>query len=223
MPGRGRAPQLWCGKGLHRLDDPENVYVSRTTSRSSGIKRQCRPCTRKRDHKKRFRPRLHYRPTPQQYAILQLLADGLTVEEIAETMVLSVPTIAGHLQDIHRKYGVKNHAAAVAQALKRGMVQPDRKTAKRLPYRIHSKHIEALRVLIRSERMSYRGYDKRLPVLLDACMSWTEAHAVSVLWAAGRLTAKDVPQTRNEYRRWTAGRRKPKEDAAAWKKSMGGA
>ncbi|WP_340376451.1 LuxR C-terminal-related transcriptional regulator [Streptomyces sp. SS7] len=216
---RGRGPQQWCGKGLHSFDDPENVYLSREAN--GRVKRACRPCTRERCRKP-FRPYLNYRPTPQQLAILQCLADGLTVEETAEHMQFSVANIAGHLQSVHRKYGVKNHAAAVAQALKRGLIRPDKATAKRLPYRIPRKHVEALRVLMRSERMAYRPYDKRLPELLDACMSWTEAHAVSVLWAAGRLTNKDVPQTRNQYRRWSE-RRKPKEDAATWVQSMGGA
>jgi DNA-binding CsgD family transcriptional regulator len=215
---RGRRKQEWCGKGLHRLDDPANVYVS--TNAAGRVKRTCRPCERARRRQaaspKPYRPHLYYRPTPQQLAILQCLADGLTVEETAERMQFSVANIAGHLQAVHRKYGVSNHAAAVAQALKRNLIQPDRATAKRLRRRVHVKHVEALRRLIRSERMAYRPFDRRLVEMLDVTLSWTEAHAVSVLWAAGRLTNRDVPQTRNQYRRWTE-RRKPKGDAVTWK------
>jgi DNA-binding CsgD family transcriptional regulator len=226
MPGKGRPPQTWCSAGLHRLDDPTNVYLSRTDTRTSGIKRQCRPCAldrRKQRERagKPFRPYLSYRVTPQQLAILQCIADGLTVEETAERMYLAVPTIREHLKSTRRKYGVTNDSAAVAQALKRNLIQPDRATAKRLPHRILSVHIHALRALIRSERRSYRPYDKRLPALLDACMSWTEPHAVSVLWAAGRLTNRDVPQTRNQYQRKKG--RKPREDTATWLANTDGA
>ena len=48
--------------------------------------------------------------------VLQLLADGLTYREIAETMFVSVNTVKSHLKSIYGKLGGHNRREAMAQA-----------------------------------------------------------------------------------------------------------
>ena len=48
--------------------------------------------------------------------MLQLLADGLTYREIAETMFVSVNTVKSHLKSIYGKLGGHNRREAMAQA-----------------------------------------------------------------------------------------------------------
>ena len=48
--------------------------------------------------------------------VLQLLAEGLTYQEIAQTMFVSVNTIKSHLKSIYGKLGVHNRREAVARA-----------------------------------------------------------------------------------------------------------
>ncbi|MEU4150842.1 LuxR C-terminal-related transcriptional regulator [Streptomyces sp. NPDC026659] len=162
-----------------------------------------------------------YRPNPQQITYVQALADGLSVEEIAEREHVTPNTVHNGMVELRRKWGVSSNAAAVAQGLKRGVLRADRATAKRLPRRISPRHVEDVRALVRGERLPHKGHKQALWRLLDPLMSWSEAHAVSVLWAAGRITSRDVPQTRNRYRRRRTG--KPKEDAAAWTATTMGA
>ncbi|MEU0808660.1 LuxR C-terminal-related transcriptional regulator [Streptomyces sp. NPDC005970] len=256
-----RRIQTMCGAGLHRLDNPRNVYV--TFDKVSGkYRRKCRPCAlaRKRrataerdqgqparrelpwwqqlewagphraasasgraDRRKHtvqtYAPTGHpmeYRPTRQQLEYLQALADGLTVLEVAERLYVSLNAVHNGLYDLRRKYGVGSNAAAVAQGLKRGTIRPDRKTGKGLPRNNSVRtHTRSIRALVRGERAPYRGNAAALARELDTLLSWSEAHAVSVLWGAGRLTSRDVPQTRNRYRRRIKKRR---EDKATWKK-----
>ncbi|MBW8087767.1 helix-turn-helix transcriptional regulator [Streptomyces hygroscopicus subsp. hygroscopicus] len=253
-----RQPQTMCGAGIHRLDDPRNVYVTFDRQRGA-YRRKCRPCelARKRraavegaqveparhtrpwwlqlewtgphrarstsgraDRRRRtvqaYAPSGHpmeYRPTAQQLVYLQALADGLTVEEIAERLCVTPNAVRNGLDAIRRKYGVSSTPAAVAQGLKRGAIRPDRKTGKRLPRSNAVRtHVRSIRALVRGERPPHKGHAVALGRELDVLLSWSESHAVSVLWGAGRLTSRDVPQTRNQYRR----RVKKREDAASW-------
>jgi len=156
-----------------------------------------------------------YRVTAQQVVYLQGLADGLTTEEVAEQEHISPNAVRLALGEVRAKYGVSSNAAAVAQGLKRGVLTADRATARRLPYRVPAVPVEDIRALVRGERLPHKAHAARIWRTLDPLMSWTEAHAVSVLWAAGKITSRHVPQTRNRYRR----RRIPKrtEDRATWK------
>lgn len=60
--------------------------------------------------------------TARELEILRLAADGLSAPEIAERLVVSVTTVKTHLQHIYGKLEVSDRAAAVAQALRRGLL-----------------------------------------------------------------------------------------------------
>ena len=58
--------------------------------------------------------------------VLQLLADGHTNQEIAETMFVSVNTVKSHLKSVYGKLGVHNRREAVAKAQVLHLLDPDR-------------------------------------------------------------------------------------------------
>jgi DNA-binding CsgD family transcriptional regulator len=60
--------------------------------------------------------------SPRQVELLQLAADGLSGPEIAEQLVLSPATVRTHFQYMYRKLGVTDRAAAVAEAMRMGVV-----------------------------------------------------------------------------------------------------
>jgi DNA-binding CsgD family transcriptional regulator len=60
--------------------------------------------------------------TPRELDVLALAADGLSAPELAEALVLSPATIATHFKNIYAKLGVANRAAAVAKAMRLGLV-----------------------------------------------------------------------------------------------------
>jgi two-component system nitrate/nitrite response regulator NarL len=55
--------------------------------------------------------------------IVELTADGHSVAEIAERLYLSPATVKTHLQRVYQKLGVSDRAAAVAEAMRRGIVE----------------------------------------------------------------------------------------------------
>jgi two-component system nitrate/nitrite response regulator NarL len=61
--------------------------------------------------------------TPREQEILVLIADGLSAPSIAERIVLSPATVRTHLQHLYEKLGVSDRAAAVAEAMRRGMIE----------------------------------------------------------------------------------------------------
>lgn len=65
------------------------------------------------------RPRL----TEREQAILVLLADGLTAPKIAEMLHLSPATVRTHLQNLYEKLDVSTQAAAVAVAMRQGLLE----------------------------------------------------------------------------------------------------
>jgi PAS domain S-box-containing protein len=72
----------------------------------------------------RRRAELGPRPlTPREIEVLRLAADGLSAPSIAEQLVLSPHTVHSHFAHINEKLGVSNRAAAVAQALRTGLIQ----------------------------------------------------------------------------------------------------
>ena len=60
--------------------------------------------------------------TPRELEILQLLADGLTVKEISNTLAVSHKTVSSHLHNILLKLDVHSQAQAVGAAFRRGLV-----------------------------------------------------------------------------------------------------
>ena len=68
---------------------------------------------------------VHERPflSDREREILKLVAEGLTAPEIGRTIHLSTATIKTHLQHLYDKLGVSERAAAVAVAMRRGLVE----------------------------------------------------------------------------------------------------
>jgi two-component system, NarL family, nitrate/nitrite response regulator NarL len=72
-----------------------------------------------RAHRHDPRPRL----TVREREILTLAAEGRSAPEIARVLFLSPATIKTHLSNIYDKLGVNDRAAAVAKALREGVLQ----------------------------------------------------------------------------------------------------
>jgi two-component system nitrate/nitrite response regulator NarL len=68
---------------------------------------------------------LHDRPflSDRESEILKLIADGLTAPEIGRRIHVSTATVKTHLQHLYEKLGVSERAAAVAVAMRRGLVE----------------------------------------------------------------------------------------------------
>ena len=64
------------------------------------------------------RPRLSER----EHEVLGLIAQGLSAPEIGERIHLSTATVKTHLQHLYEKLGVSERAAAVAEGMRRGLV-----------------------------------------------------------------------------------------------------
>ena len=67
----------------------------------------------------------HDRPflSHRESEVLKLIADGLTAPEIGRRIHLSTATVKTHLQHLYEKLGVSERAAAVAVAMRRGLVE----------------------------------------------------------------------------------------------------
>ena len=67
----------------------------------------------------------HDRPvlSPREREILEFIADGLSAPAIAEQLTLSPATVRTHLQHLYDKLGVSDRAAAVAAAMRSGMLE----------------------------------------------------------------------------------------------------
>jgi two-component system nitrate/nitrite response regulator NarL len=61
--------------------------------------------------------------TPREREVLKLVADGRSAPEIGQLIHLSPATVKSHLQAIYEKLGVSERAAAVAEAMRRGLVE----------------------------------------------------------------------------------------------------
>jgi DNA-binding NarL/FixJ family response regulator len=64
--------------------------------------------------------------TAREREVLELIATGLTNEEIAERLVLGTGTIKTHINHIFLKLGVRNRAEAVIFAFDHGLANPGR-------------------------------------------------------------------------------------------------
>ena len=61
--------------------------------------------------------------SPREQQVLELTADGLTAPEMGSRLDLSTATIKTHLLHVYEKLGVSERAAAVAQAMRRGILE----------------------------------------------------------------------------------------------------
>jgi two-component system, NarL family, nitrate/nitrite response regulator NarL len=61
--------------------------------------------------------------TPRESETLRLIAEGLSAPAIGDTLHLSTATVKTHLQHIYAKLGVSERAAAVAEAMRRGLLE----------------------------------------------------------------------------------------------------
>lgn len=61
--------------------------------------------------------------TQREAEILALLADGHSAGQIADRLVLGTSTVKTHLHHVYEKLGVTDRAAAVAEAMRRGLLR----------------------------------------------------------------------------------------------------
>ena len=61
--------------------------------------------------------------TPREQEILRLIAEGRSLPEIAKELFLGLTTVKTHVQHLYEKLGVSDRAAAVASAMRRGLIE----------------------------------------------------------------------------------------------------
>ncbi|HYH58671.1 MAG TPA: response regulator transcription factor [Thermoleophilaceae bacterium] len=64
------------------------------------------------------RPRL----SDREHEVLRMIAQGMSAPEIGERIHLSTATVKTHLQHLYEKLGVSERAAAVAEGMRRGLL-----------------------------------------------------------------------------------------------------
>ena len=61
--------------------------------------------------------------SPREHEILERTANGLSAPDIARDLQISTATVKTHLRNIYEKLGVSERAAAVAEAMRRGLLE----------------------------------------------------------------------------------------------------
>ena len=61
--------------------------------------------------------------TPREQEILHLIAAGSSLPQIAKELFLGLTTVKTHVQHLYEKLGVSDRAAAVASAMRRGLIE----------------------------------------------------------------------------------------------------
>lgn len=61
--------------------------------------------------------------TGREQEVLRLVAEGLSAPDIGKQIHLSTTTVKSHLHSLYEKLGVSDRAAAVAEAMRRGMLE----------------------------------------------------------------------------------------------------
>jgi two-component system nitrate/nitrite response regulator NarL len=61
--------------------------------------------------------------SPREREVLELTADGLSAPQIGRRLYLSPATVKSHLGHVYAKLGVSDRAAAVAEAMRRGLLE----------------------------------------------------------------------------------------------------
>jgi DNA-binding NarL/FixJ family response regulator len=73
-------------------------------------------------HADRDRPYPGHDLTPRELEVLELLAGGRTNRQIASLLFVSADTVKTHLEHIYQKLGTPDRTAAVAEALRRQLI-----------------------------------------------------------------------------------------------------
>ena len=61
--------------------------------------------------------------TAREQEVLRLVADGQSAPDIATQLYIEASTVKSHLQNIYEKLGVSERAAAVAEGMRRGLLE----------------------------------------------------------------------------------------------------
>ncbi|MDX6692213.1 MAG: hypothetical protein QOG15_3670 [Solirubrobacteraceae bacterium] len=137
IPGRSRVSVAGAyERTAQRLESSADVADARAGQLELGGRHdvavaQRRRARRSRDGASRARaqalrldPLVHDPPsvTSRELEVLNLASHGLPGGEISEQLGISVSTVKTHLQNIYRKLGVPDKAAAVAAALRHGLI-----------------------------------------------------------------------------------------------------
>ena len=61
--------------------------------------------------------------TPREAEVLHMVAEGMSAPQIAERIHLSPTTVKTHLHSLYEKLGVSDRAAAVAEGMRRGLLE----------------------------------------------------------------------------------------------------
>jgi two-component system, NarL family, nitrate/nitrite response regulator NarL len=65
----------------------------------------------------------HTTLTPREQEVLHLVAEGQSAPDIATRLYIEASTVKSHLQNIYEKLGVSERAAAVAEGMRRGLLE----------------------------------------------------------------------------------------------------
>jgi two-component system, NarL family, nitrate/nitrite response regulator NarL len=61
--------------------------------------------------------------SPREHEVLVLIAEGLSAPAVGQRLHLSPATVKTHLKALYEKLGVSDRAAAVAEAMRRGLIE----------------------------------------------------------------------------------------------------
>ena len=61
--------------------------------------------------------------TPREHEVLGLIAEGLSAPAVGTRLYIEPSTVKSHLQNIYEKLGVSERAAAVAEGMRRGLIE----------------------------------------------------------------------------------------------------
>jgi DNA-binding CsgD family transcriptional regulator len=62
--------------------------------------------------------------TPREREVTQMLARGMSTEEVARELTIGVATVRTHLYRVRTKLGVRDRAQLVSLAYRSGLIQP---------------------------------------------------------------------------------------------------
>ncbi len=102
----------WISKGEYYLD----------TSISTQVVKQLRELSKK---SKGVTDADYRTLTAREQEVLRMLADGLLIEEIAETLFISPKTVKNHRASIMSKLDLHSHHELVRYAIKLGLIDVD--------------------------------------------------------------------------------------------------